>query len=299
MPGALVCGLERLEHPSDALSVAARLALRLRLRLEVVHVVGGRQAWPSSPRKRDASELLSRSGAPACEQAVSVRIEAGDPADRLLKAAVAGDAELVVVGCRGRGPLKRTVLGSVSSAVIARCACPVVVVPAGVEGTRVGKESTPSVVCGVDGSEESFAATSLASDLAVRLQARLILAHVYEEEEEKEGAIPVEYDHLLQGERRPGLKTLHRAAALISHRITPEVRLEAGDPAARLDDLAVREGAELLVVASRRLGTCRARLLGSVSSRLAAAASVPVAVMAPHVHLASGSGNYEFREVIL
>jgi hypothetical protein len=30
-----------------------------------------------------------------------------------------------------------------------------------------------------------------------------------------------------------------------------------------------------------------------------AAASVPVVVMAPHVHLASGSGNYEFREVII
>ena len=39
------------------------------------------------------------------------------------------DAELVVVGSRGRGALKTLVLGSVSQQVLHHAACPVVVVP--------------------------------------------------------------------------------------------------------------------------------------------------------------------------
>lgn len=53
----------------------------------------------------------------------------GQPAAVLLERAE--DADLVVVGSRGRGGFSRLVLGSVSSAVVHHCSTPVVVIPAG------------------------------------------------------------------------------------------------------------------------------------------------------------------------
>ena len=53
----------------------------------------------------------------------------GDPADALTDAA--GDVDLLVLGSRGYGPLKGTVLGSVSARIMAAAPCPVMVVPRG------------------------------------------------------------------------------------------------------------------------------------------------------------------------
>ena len=57
---------------------------------------------------------------------VSQRVVMGHPGQVLLDAAA--DAALLVVGSRGRGGFKGMLLGSVSQSVIARAACPVVVV---------------------------------------------------------------------------------------------------------------------------------------------------------------------------
>ena len=68
------------------------------------------------------------------------RVLTGDPAARLQE--VSGEFDLMVVGSRAWGPLKRTLLGSTTRKLIRSCACPVLVLPrgAGVDplGVRVG-----------------------------------------------------------------------------------------------------------------------------------------------------------------
>jgi nucleotide-binding universal stress UspA family protein len=60
----------------------------------------------------------------------------GDPVERIIEAARAWDADLVVVGSRGHGAITSAVIGSVSRALIKRSPAPVMVVrltaPAGV-----------------------------------------------------------------------------------------------------------------------------------------------------------------------
>lgn len=51
----------------------------------------------------------------------------GDPTEQL--AAFSRKVDLLVLGSRGRGPLRRLLLGSTAGAVLARAACPVLVVP--------------------------------------------------------------------------------------------------------------------------------------------------------------------------
>ena len=63
--------------------------------------------------------------------AVSQRVVMGHPAQVLLDAAA--EAALLVVGSRGRGGFRGMLLGSVSRQVIARAACPVVVIRAPAE----------------------------------------------------------------------------------------------------------------------------------------------------------------------
>lgn len=81
---------------------------------------------------REAAEKLLRT---------TVEAVAGDAADRIDRVVVespagpgiianARDAELIVVGRRGRGTVRSLVLGSVSSYVVQHATCPVLVVPA-------------------------------------------------------------------------------------------------------------------------------------------------------------------------
>jgi nucleotide-binding universal stress UspA family protein len=59
---------------------------------------------------------------------VESRIEAGDPARAICEVAREARADVVVVGSRGHGFLRRALMGSVSSHVLHHAPCPVLVV---------------------------------------------------------------------------------------------------------------------------------------------------------------------------
>jgi nucleotide-binding universal stress UspA family protein len=71
-------------------------------------------------------ETVAQAVDPSDADRVSQRVVMGHPAKVLLDAAA--DADLLVVGSRGRGGFKGMLLGSVSQHVVARAACPVVVI---------------------------------------------------------------------------------------------------------------------------------------------------------------------------
>ena len=89
-----------------------------------------------------AWELVEQEGREALERTVAA-LGAEVPVEQVTRSGEAGpaicrlaeevDADVVVVGSRGRGAIKRALLGSVSTHVTNNAPCPVVVVRAGTE----------------------------------------------------------------------------------------------------------------------------------------------------------------------
>ena len=145
-----------------------------------------------------------------------------------------------------------------------------------------------SIVCGVDGSADSQAALSVATPLAKRLGARLVLAHVAELAHIPYAAAapfggmagPMAVTEEI-GLQKEAAERLLEEVAFDAGLDDAERRVDVGSPAEVLADLADEVNAELIVVGSRGRGAFKAAFLGSVSSSLVGIARCPVLIVPP------------------
>ena len=163
-------------------------------------------------------------------------------------------------------------LGSVSSAVVAHAACPVVVVPSAAEQDR-----TLQVVLGVENSPECADAISFAFAQAASRGVGLTAVHCWWVD------LSILPPSILEhwNDIDVGEQAVVDAALAPWTAAYPQVEvtrvMAAPDPATALCSAA--EGAELLVVGSRGRGGFASLLLGSVSRKVLQHASCPVAVV--------------------
>jgi nucleotide-binding universal stress UspA family protein len=138
--GPVLVGVDDSADARAALRWAAGHAGRRGAPLKVIHafqpphlagMLGFARFQPDVAWRVEATKALARLVASelgeGAEHEVAVVAAQADPAAGLL--AAAEDASLLVVGTRGRGCASSALLGSVSSQVLARARCPVVVVP--------------------------------------------------------------------------------------------------------------------------------------------------------------------------
>jgi len=294
MCALVVCGVEDSSGGRQAIEVASAFADALDAGLLPVHVLSEEPSFPygdDAARERErraaihAAEQVVGQGTLRAQRRGELRIEIGRPAERLAAVARERSAEMLVVGSRGRGPLKRALLGSVTAELLGSAPCPVLAVPPGAvrrAATRwAPRPRPPSVVCGIDGSGNALDAAEVASGLAARMGKRLVLAHAYRPDtgSRNHAEILMHYPSLLWQERRAGAALLEAAEERLTQFAEPDLRLVLGDPARAVRRVAGRERAELIVVGSRGRGTVKTALFGSVSGALAASAPVPVLVV--------------------
>lgn len=182
------------------------------------------------------------------------------------------NATIIVVGCRGLGPVGGALLGSVSRGLLHHADCPVAVTHA--DGVRVPDRTSP-VLLGIDGSPASEGATALAFDEASRRGVDLVALHAWSDV----GVFPAlgldwrEYElegHQILAERLAGWQERY-----------PDVRVQrrivCDRPARWLIDEA--KNSQLVVLGSRGRGGFKGLLLGSVSTAVAESATAPVIVV--------------------
>jgi nucleotide-binding universal stress UspA family protein len=135
--GRIVVGVDGSPSSEDALRWALRQSRRTGQPVDAVtswempvnYSVGPLREFDWEGAATDTlADTVGKVVDPADADRVSQRVVNGHPAEVLLDAAA--DAGLLVVGSRGRGGFKGMLLGSVSQHVVARAACPVVVIRA-------------------------------------------------------------------------------------------------------------------------------------------------------------------------
>src|SRR5438874_2870242 len=144
MAGSIICGVDDSASAKGAARVARGLSSKLGLGLVFVCVVEDGAPEPKTGAIAERLERIS-SGATEVDCGAGWLVEVGHPADRLVAAAAAEKASLIVVGSIGP---RSSLLGSISAEVSRRAPCPVVVVPPGsadlssANGRRDGRSAT-------------------------------------------------------------------------------------------------------------------------------------------------------------
>lgn len=290
----VVVGVDGSPSSRVALQWAAREATMRHVPLTVVHVVPSQSAasalaWPAGRVPEEVLEIQENDARRVIADAVKVVEDSAGGGDRpevndeLLfggpvpaLADMSKDAQLVVVGCRGRTGQHRRLLGSVSSGVIHHAHCPVAVIHD--EVPSVLQSSKLPVLVGIDGSPASELATAIAFDEASWRGVDLVALHVW-------GGADMSSVFGIDSSavQSAADKTLAESLAGWQERypeVTVQRVVEFERPVRHLVDQA--EKAQLVVVGSHGRGGFAGMLLGSVGTAVAQEACVPVIVARQH-----------------
>jgi nucleotide-binding universal stress UspA family protein len=139
MVGIIVVGIDGSDDGQRALAWAVDEARKRGAVLEVIHAWEMTASDTMAPDPAGAARLvLTTSLAEVDTEGIEVqpRLVEGRPVPSLVRAAA--EADLLVVGSRGRSGVAAVILGSVSSACVHYAECPVVVVPPARRRSMVG-----------------------------------------------------------------------------------------------------------------------------------------------------------------
>jgi nucleotide-binding universal stress UspA family protein len=198
----------------------------------------------------------------------------GSASEEIVALAAEIGVGLVAVGSRGRGRIRRALMGSVSDAVVRHAHCPVMVV-------RWKPVAFPAkVLLATDGSEEATVATQIVTDLGERTGSEVHVVHV--------GEIPLTHYPDRYGYRALYEEHEREARQLLETQV--EKMKAAGAPVAqahlrlgRADEevvvLAEELGVDLIAMGGRGLGGVSRALMGSVSDSAVRHAHCPVLIV--------------------
>jgi len=150
-PRQIVVAFDGSTEAHEALALARRLASETGAKLRLVGVAVGpldrweyqyTPDWREVEQRREAE--LRQMLRDEAGEGVETELRLGDAAEQLLD--VSTETDLLVLGSRGYGPVRRVLLGSVSGRIVRDAPCPVIVVPrsAAVEVPEVQETSNNS-----------------------------------------------------------------------------------------------------------------------------------------------------------
>jgi nucleotide-binding universal stress UspA family protein len=207
-------------------------------------------------------------------------LRVGKPEEEIVALAEELGARLIMLGSRGRGGVRRALMGSVSDSVVRHAHCPVMVV----RGEPVAFPT--KILVATDGSKDAeFAARSTVSfanmtDSEVHIVtvaddpylATDYTLHFPEAAERHRREVRDEVQEMLNGQ----VERVEEAGGRVA-----QTHLRVGRADDQIVSLAEEMGAGLIVTGSRGQGSIKRALMGSVSSSVVYHAHCPVMVVRP------------------
>jgi nucleotide-binding universal stress UspA family protein len=238
---------------------AALAGLRREAQLGAEHVI---EAFRAVLRPRTAS--------------VAIRIVDDRPVPAIVHAAAAWNADLVMLGSKGRGVISRALLGSVSRDVVRAAPCPVLVAKRRV--ARFGR-----MLVATDGSRHAEAAIRFVAALPVPPTAELRVCSVSEPTDPTPGPRPDRRAAMLlllaETEKRMAIQSVTKALDILSELSCPiQSSVRHGDAGRELADEVRRWVPDLLVMGARGRTAGTEAALGRVTESLLREATCPTLV---------------------
>jgi len=263
-PWKILCPTDFSPFSRRALEYAIALAQPMRAEITFLHVclmplpyVGNDYVtdWmPDEPpltiqihdKLRHFAARAESAGVP-CRQIV----REGDPADEILRAAAALDADLIVMGSHGRRGFESWILGSHAERVLRTAACPVLTVSG---PAAPGQEAAPvhigEILCAASTSVHAPETVGYARRLADGLRANLTVVH------------------LLGARRHDDRRGLFELDEPPIAPVTLEKRITAGTLASEILRSAQAHLADLIVIGNHDRRPLEHGFLGSTSSHV-------------------------------
>jgi nucleotide-binding universal stress UspA family protein len=209
---------------------------------------------------------------------IASRRPEGRPASRIVEEADRMPADLIVLGARGHGALERVLIGSVSSEVVDRARCPVLVARGG---------QTRRILVGTDGSDQAMSAVSFVGESGLFRSAEVRVVHAVDLQPawwlgfaaESASIASEAYDAAIAGAREHAATVASMACTALEetgHTVSTCVR--EGRPAAVLVAEAATWHADLVVVGTRGRGIVKEMFLGSTARSVLQRSSTSVLI---------------------
>ncbi|MGB3683896.1 MAG: universal stress protein [Rubrobacteraceae bacterium] len=274
--GSEVHAVRAVEGSSELYMPPGWAGLGLQTRDDVFEQAG-REAFEAAKREarqelEDTMQEIERAGGKVAE----VHVRTGRPDSEIVELAEETGAGLVAIGSRGLGPLKRALLGSVSTSVVRHAHCPVLVTRCEGEGAALPER----MLVAADGSGSGERALEMAAEVARAAGSELHLLHVVQlPSPGPEGwAVPIAYMPEAGELVTRNIEELERNARDFVEQRADRIRDDGGPvleghvafglPSQEILRLAEELGAGLVFTGSRGLGGVRRALLGSVSDSI-------------------------------
>ena len=277
-PGSIVVGADGSEDGDRALRWAAEQAFLERRPLTIVTATGSPGVPVVTPDLIDHARTVAEAARAVAEHLrpgldVATAVRVGDARQVLVD--LSRRVHLMVLGSRGRGVFKSTVLGSVSAAVSRDAACPVVVCRP--ERRRAG-EPYGGVLVGADGTAESLPVIEFAFQQASLHRLPLTVVHAMWDDLAN-AHLPVAVSPETEGLDEQRLLLAESVAGMASKfpEVSVEQRLARGLPEQCLSvDSSVWD---LIVVGRHPVDTVLRLLTGAVATSVVERARTTVAVI--------------------
>jgi nucleotide-binding universal stress UspA family protein len=302
-PAKILLATDGSEEANRAMKMSVDLAERTDSELHVVLVEVLPYAYDApvvrAPTSGFFAELHERARKRLDRELEKVRSAGGTVAEAHLRMGTAArevvalaeemGADLIVVGSRGLGGLRRALVGSVSLGVVRHAHCSVIVVRG--SGGQQGEGRLPGkVLLAYDGSKEATAAAGVAAEIANATGSGLHLLHVVPIEESLPPLAYAPYEEAQAWEAwEAGIeRDEERARSFLEGQAqrmeaqgvrVAEAHLLFGGPEEEIVRLAENLDAGLVVVGNRGRGGIRRALMGSVSDSVVRYAYCPVMVV--------------------